>query len=54
MALVNAFKKLKAKDPEAETELVLMIVDGSATSLLLHEPTNKKQVLKLILSKYDL
>ena len=54
MALVNAFKKLKAKDPEAETELVLMIVDGSATSLLLHEPANKKQVLKLILSKYDL
>lgn len=54
MALVNAFKKLNAKNPEAETELILILVDGSAASLLLHEPANKKEILQLILSKYDL
>lgn len=54
LALNNAFKQLSYKKPEAETELVLMFLDGAATSILLHEPDNKKAILKALLSKYDL
>lgn len=54
MALDNAFKKLGYKNPAAETEVLLMLVDGAATALLLHEPKNKKNVIKALLDKYDL
>ena len=54
LALTNAFKKLNYKNPEAETELLLMFLDGSATAILLHEPENKLEVLQAIKDKYNL
>lgn len=54
LVLTNAFKKLGYKKPAAETELILMFLDGAATSFLLHEPANKNEILKSILRKYDL
>lgn len=54
LVLSGAFKKLKYKDPNAETELVMMFVDGAATALLLHEPGNKKNILKSLKEKYSI
>lgn len=54
MAAENAFKKLGYKDPEAESELLLMFLDGAATAILLHEPKDKAAVLRAIKSKYNL
>tara|TARA_R110000868_G_scaffold383050_2_gene649758 strand:- start:229 stop:750 length:522 start_codon:yes stop_codon:yes gene_type:complete len=54
LILRSAFEKLKYKDPDAEVELVLMFMDGAATSFLLHEPENKKDILNSILQKYKL
>ncbi len=54
LVLNNAFVKLGYEDPAAETELVLMIMDGIATSFLLHPPTNKTDILKALRKKYGL
>ncbi|MCB0699470.1 MAG: TetR/AcrR family transcriptional regulator [Chitinophagales bacterium] len=54
LALNNAFKKLGYKNPEAESELILMIIDGAVTSFLLHPPKNKEDIRKAIFDKYDL
>lgn len=53
-ALTGAFKKLGYKNPAAEAELVLIFLDGAATAILLHEPKNKKDVIKVLLNKYNL
>jgi AcrR family transcriptional regulator len=54
LVLKEAFTKLGYADPAAETELVFMLMDGAATSLLLHEPANKMDVLNSLKSKYQL
>lgn len=54
LVLNNAFQKLGYDDPEAESELVLMIMDGVATTSLLHPPSNKENVLKALKKKYKL
>lgn len=54
LVLNNAFKQLGYQDPNAETELVLIIMDGVMTSLLLHPPTNKMDILNTLKSKYEL
>ncbi len=54
LVLTDAFTKLKYEDPAAETELVLMFLDGAATAILLHEPDNKKDIIDALLKKYDL
>lgn len=54
LALNNAFKQLGYADPEAETELLLMIMDGAMTSFLLHPPTNKLNILQALRLKYEL
>ena len=54
LVLNNAFEKLGYEDPAAETELVFMIMDGIATSFLLHKPENKQDILKALKSKYKL
>jgi AcrR family transcriptional regulator len=54
LALTNAFKKLAYTNPEAETELIFMFIDGAATSILLHEPENKLEVLEALKNKYKL
>ena len=52
--LNDAFCKLGYNDPKAETELILMFMDGAATALLLHEPSNKTDILKSLKTKYRL
>lgn len=54
LVLNSAFQKLEYDNPEAESELVLMIMDGIATSSLLHPPTNKDDILKALKKKYAL
>lgn len=54
LILNNAFEKLGYDDPAAETELVFMIMDGIATSFLLHPPENKSDILKALKLKYQL
>lgn len=54
LALRNAFEKLGYADPDAEVEIILMFMDGAATSFLLHPPTNKTEILKALKSKYKL
>lgn len=53
LVLNNAFEQLGYKDPNAETELVLMLLDGAATALLLHNITDKMDVLAVLKKKYD-
>ena len=54
LILRDAFDKLGYDDPAAEAELIFMFIDGAATSFLLHEPTNKGDILSSIKSKYNL
>lgn len=54
LALNDAFRKLEYSKPEAETDLLLMLLDGAATALLLHPPKNKMQVLAALKAKYKL
>lgn len=52
-ALVDAFVKLNADDPDAEAEGVLLLIDGIATSVLLRKPDNKQEILQTLIRKYD-
>lgn len=54
LAVSNAFRKLNYPNPEAETELIMMMIDGAATAILLHEPENKIEVLEALKRKYEL
>ncbi|MGB0368696.1 MAG: TetR/AcrR family transcriptional regulator [Flavobacteriales bacterium] len=54
LVLRNAFEKLGFEDPDAEVELIMMYVDGAATSFILHEPSNKLDILKSLKQKYQL
>lgn len=51
IALLNAFRSLKVKDPEAETEYILSLMDGIATTLLLKTDVDREKLLKTILNK---
>lgn len=53
-ALTSAFKKLNYDNPEAEAEIMLMLLDGIVTAMLLHEPENKQQILDTIKAKYHI
>lgn len=54
LVLRNAFEKLGYEDPDAESELLFMFIDGIATGVLLHPPTNLPDIMKSLKSKYDL
>lgn len=54
LAIHNAFSKLGYQDPEAETEIIMMLMDGAATAFLLHEPNNKDNILIALKTKYNL
>ena len=54
LVLRSAFEKLGYDDPDAEVELIFMYIDGAATAILLHEPTNKEDILKALKKKYKL
>lgn len=53
-AISNAFEQLEYKDPDAETEFLMMVIDGAATAMLLRTPSNKEAVLNAIKAKYNL
>jgi len=52
--LEAAFELLNFENPEAEAELVLVIIDGLATAMLLRQPRQTEALKACILSKYDL
>ena len=52
--LVPAFQAIGHDDPEAEAEVLLMIMDGLAVALLLRKLTNTEEIKKRILNKYHL
>jgi AcrR family transcriptional regulator len=52
-ALVDAFKQLDFKHPEAEAELVMAMIDGMATAILLRKPDNSDEIRQALLAKYD-
>lgn len=54
VVFANAFEKLGYEDPKAEAELLFMVMDGIATSFLLHPPSNKMDILKALKKKYEL
>lgn len=54
LALNNTFRKLGYKNPSAETELILMFIDGAVTSILLHPPVEKEAIISTLKKKYQL
>jgi len=54
LALRNAFEKLGYQNPAAEAELIYMFIDGAATSILLHPPEHKSEILNALKAKYQL
>lgn len=53
-ALTRTFTKLGYSDPVAETELIMMMIDGAAVAVLLRKPQNLDAVKDALLAKYDL
>lgn len=53
-SLESAFQALGYKDPASEVKLLFILLDGAATTLLLHPPDNKTALLNCLLKKYDL
>lgn len=53
--LIEAFRALGAANPEAEADLLLLYIDGAATTMLLHPPQEaQKEALKeALLAKYS-
>lgn len=54
MALTNAFKKLNYKTPELEASLILLFIDGMASSMLKGSSLNVNDIIQLLLDKYEL
>ncbi len=54
VALVELFERLNYKNPEAEAEVVLLLIDGIAMMKLLRQTEEEQAVLRVIFSKYDL
>ena len=54
LTLIEIFKKLNHQEPELESAFVMMLFDGVATSILLKNQSNKKELEQLILAKYNL
>lgn len=52
--LLELFEQLGYKDPGAETEVVLLLIDGLATAILLRQPAGIQQIRKALLAKYNL
>ncbi|RMG19308.1 MAG: TetR/AcrR family transcriptional regulator [Bacteroidetes bacterium] len=53
-ALLGVFTRLNYADPEAETEVVLALIDGLATAIILRKPHNLQHMKQAILEKYHL
>lgn len=54
MVLSNAFKKLNYNTPELEASLILLYIDGMASSMLKGSNLNVNDMIQLLLKKYEL
>ncbi len=54
LSLTEAFRKLGYADPEMEMTLVLLAIDGMASSLLKGTLKEKERFMKFLLKKYNL
>jgi len=54
LSLSNAFKKLNYKQPELEASLILLYIDGIASSMLKGSNIDVNNMVKFILAKYEL
>lgn len=52
--LTEIFTKLDYADPEAEADLVLLFIDGLATTILLKDKTNLNEIRAAMLAKYNI
>ena len=52
--LMQIFHELGYADPEAETDLVLLFLDGVATTILLKDKDNLEMIKQAILRKYNI
>lgn len=54
MALTNAFRKLNYEEPELEAGLVLLFIDGLASSVLKGSSIDAQAMINFLLMKYNL
>ncbi len=54
MALTNAFRKLNYKTPELEASLILLYIDGIASSMLKGSSLDVTNMIQFLLNKYEL
>jgi len=54
MALTNAFAKLNYEEPELEAGLILLFIDGLASSVLKGSSINVEEMIQFLLNKYNL
>jgi AcrR family transcriptional regulator len=54
MALSNAFRKLNYQNPDLEASLILLFIDGIASSMLKGSSLNTIDMIQLLLKKYEL
>lgn len=54
MALSNAFSKLNYESPELEAQLIILFIDGMASSMLKGSSLNINDMIQLLLKKYEL
>ncbi len=52
--LIDTFKELHHEDPEAEAELILILLDGLVTAILLRKPKELNRVQNLLHRRYML
>lgn len=52
--LIDVFQKLGAKDPEAEADFVIIVIDGAALEVLLRKTGDKQRIIKVLLDKYGM
>jgi len=53
-ALVDIFRQLDYEKPEAEAEVILLLIDGIAMMKLLRESEGDQDILQAIFAKYNL
>ena len=53
-ALSRAFEDLSFRNPTAEADIIILLIDGLITTILLHQPENADEIRRALLNKYNL
>lgn len=53
-SLLRIFTELEYDDPEAEAEIILMLMNGSASLVLQRKPANLEEISEALMKKYEL